>query len=93
MGAPVRQVPDKCKAASPMTYVKPGNAPILIQQGKEDMIIPYPQSVMLAEQMSAAIGEENVIFELIDNVGHADHIFFTLENIHNVLDFLDKYMK
>ena len=93
MGAPVTQVPDKCKIASPMTYVKLGNAPIFIQQGKEDQIIPYPQSVVLAEQMSAAIGKENVIFELIDNVDHADHVFFMLENVHKVLDFLDKYMK
>lgn len=93
MGAAVTLVPDRCKAASPMTYIKPGNAPILIQQGTGDPIIPYPQSVMLAEQMSAAIGKENVFFELINNVGHADPVFFTLENVHKVLDFLDKYMK
>jgi len=48
---------------------------------------------MLAEKMKAAIGKENVIFELVDDVGHADPVFFTLENIHKVLDFLDKYVK
>ena len=93
MGAPVTLVPDRCKAASPMTYINQKSAPIFIQQGTGDPVIPYPQSVMLAEQMSAAIGKENVFIELVENVGHADPVFFTLENVHKVLDFLDKYMK
>ena len=93
MGAAVTQVPDKCKAASPMTYIKPDSAPIFIQQGAQDPVIPYPQSVTLAEQMIAAIGKENVILELFDDMAHAGPVFFTLENIHKVLDFLDKYMK
>lgn len=93
MGASVTLVPDRCKAASPMTYINEHSAPIFIQQGTGDPVIPHPQSVMLAEQMSAAIGKENVFFELIQDVGHADPVFFTLENVHKVLDFLDKYMK
>ena len=76
-----------------MTYIKPGSAPIYIQQGTGDPIIPYPQSVMLAEKMAAAIGKENVVFDLVENVGHADPVFFTTENVNKVLDFLDKYMK
>jgi hypothetical protein len=48
---------------------------------------------MLAEQMAAAIGKENVILELVEKVGHADAIFFTTENINKVLDFVDNYMK
>lgn len=92
MGAAVTLISEKCKAASPMTYVKPGNAPIYIQQGTADPIIPYLQSVMLAERMAAAIGKENAILELIENVGHADPIFFTTENVNKMLDFLDRYM-
>ena len=93
MGASVMLIPEKCKAASPMTYIKPGNAPLYIQQGKGDPVIPYPQSVMLAEQMAAAIGKENVILNLVEKVGHADPIFFTTENVNKVLDFVDRYMK
>ena len=93
MGAPVMTIREKCDAASPITYVNSDSAPIFIQQGTGDPVIPYPQSIMLAEKMKAAIGKENVIFELIDDVGHADPVFFTLENIHKVLDFLDRYMK
>jgi acetyl esterase/lipase len=93
MGAAVTLIPEKCKAASPMTYVRPGNAPIYIEQGTGDPVIPYPQSMMLAERMAAAIGKENVVLELVENVGHADPVFFTTKNVSKVLDFLDKYMK
>jgi acetyl esterase/lipase len=93
MGAAVTSIPDKCKAASPMTYISQRSAPILIQQGTGDPIIPYPQSVMLAERMAAAIGKENVVLELVEKVGHADPVFFTTKNVNKVLDFLDKYMK
>jgi len=93
MGASVTSIPNKCKAASPMTYVKPGNAPIFIQHGTGDPVIPYFQSIDLAEKMAAAIGKENVGLELIESVGHADYVFFTEKNINKMLDFLDRYMK
>ena len=40
-----------------MTYVGKDSAPLYILQGKEDLIIPYPQSRTLAEKMTAAIGK------------------------------------
>jgi len=93
MGAPVMTIPEKCDAASPITYVNSDSTPIVIQQGTDDLIIPYPQSIMLAEKMTAAIGKENVMFELVENADHSDPVFFTLKNIHKILDFLDKYLK
>lgn len=93
MGASVAEVPEKCKTASPMSYVNSTNAPIYIQQGKADQTIPYQQSVMLAEKMSAAIGKKNVELELFEGQGHAGEIFFSLENINKAMDFLDRYMK
>jgi acetyl esterase/lipase len=93
MGAAVTLVPEKCKAASPMTYINRRSAPIYIQQGKEDLTIPYPQSMMLAERIATAIGKDHVVLELFENVGHADAIFFTTENVNKILDFLDRYMK
>jgi acetyl esterase/lipase len=93
MGSAIPSIPDKCKAATPMTYIGQENAPIFIQQGTGDPVIPYPQSVMLAERMVAAIGKENVVLELVENVGHAAPVFFTTKNVNKVLDFLDRYMK
>ena len=76
-----------------MTYVSKDSTPIYITQGKGDPTIPYPQSIMLAEKMAAAIGKEHVVLELVEQVGHADAVFFKEENIHKVLDFLDRYTK
>lgn len=93
MGAPVMTIRDKCDVASPLTYVSAESTPIVIQQGKGDPVIPYLQSIMMAEKMKAAIGEENVLLELVEGVAHADPVFFSLQNIHKVLDFVDKYAR
>jgi len=39
------------------------------------------------------MGQDKVKLELIENVGHADPIFFTQENIDKTLDFLGNYLK
>jgi len=93
MGAPIMEIVEKCKTATPMSYVSHNSSPIYIQQGKGDVTIPYMQSMMLAERMSAAIGKENVVLELFEGLGHADALFFTTENINKILDFVDKIMK
>ena len=93
MGGPIYEISEKCRAASPMTYVSKDSTPLYIQQGKGDLIIPYLQSRMLAEKMTAAIGKEHVVLKLVENVGHADWGFFKLANVNKVIDFLDRYQK
>jgi len=83
--------PEKCKASSPITYIGPGSAPIYIQHGKKDDIVPYLQSVVFEERLRGEIGTEKVILEVVDNVGHADPLFFLPGNIHKMLDFLDLF--
>ena len=92
IGGPIRSFPERCKASNPINYVKPNHAPIYIQHGRNDNIVPYLQSVLLVEKLRAVGGPE-VIFEVIENVGHADPVFFTSENVNKMLDFLDKYIK
>ena len=93
MGAPIFKVRERCQAATPMTYIGKDSAPLYIQQGKGDLIIPYPQSMMLAEKLSAAIGSEHVVLNLVEKVGHADWGFFKPGNIHKIIDFLDRYIR
>jgi len=83
--------PEKCKASSPITYIGSQGAPIYIQHGKKDDIVPYLQSVVLEERLRGQIGTEKVILELVENVGHADPLFFLPGNIHKMLDFLDLF--
>jgi acetyl esterase/lipase len=93
MGDQITKIPKKCKAASQIAYVKTDHAPIYIQHGKDDSIVPYLQSVMLVEKLKAVGGSGEVIFETFDHAGHADPVFFKKENINKMLDFLDKHMK
>jgi acetyl esterase/lipase len=93
MGASVTSIPEKCRLASPITHVDAKSAPIYIQQGTGDPVIPYPQSQTLADKLAAAIGKENVGLDLVPNVGHADSCFFTEANINKMLDFVDKYTR
>jgi acetyl esterase/lipase len=41
-------------AASPVTYVAPGDPPFLIIQGRDDQVVPVSQSELLAQRLRAA---------------------------------------
>lgn len=93
IGGPIENFPEKCKEISPLTYISPNYPPIYIQHGILDEIVPYQQSVILAEALKASGGKSEVILELIDSEGHASPWFFANTNINKTIDFLDKYMK
>lgn len=46
--------PDVFKAASPITYVDKGDAPILIYQGTKDRLVPHSQATLMADTMTQA---------------------------------------
>ncbi len=92
IGGPIRSFPERCKASNPVSYVTSNHAPIYIQHGRNDDIVPYLQSVLLVEKLRTVGGPE-VIFEVIENAGHADPLFFASENVNKMLDFLDNYLK
>jgi len=93
MGGQITKLPEKCRAANPVTYVTADHAPIYVQHGTIDNIVPYLQSVVLVDKLKAVKGKNEVIFEIIENVSHADPAFFTLKNINKMLDFLAKYLR
>ena len=49
LGARITEVPDKVRLASPLTYVGEHMPPILIQHGRADNLVPFQQSVQLAD--------------------------------------------
>lgn len=51
---PADQLPAALKAASPITYVSPGDPPFLIVHADDDGIVPLGQSVALADALEAA---------------------------------------
>ena len=68
LGAPVQSVPDRVRAASPITYVGKEAPPFLIMHGLADGSVPHGQSVLLYEALKSA-GHE-VTLRLIDGLPH-----------------------
>ena len=49
-------------------------------------------SVQLAEALQAEGGGQEVVLEVVEDVGHAYASFFTVENVGKMLDFLDRHL-
>ncbi len=54
LGAAVQTVPDRVRAASPITYVGKDAPPFLIMHGLADSSVPHGQSVLLYDALKAA---------------------------------------
>jgi acetyl esterase/lipase len=76
VGAPIQTVPDKVRAASPLTYVTGNAPPFLIMHGLADSSVPHGQSVILYEALAAA--GNDVTLRLIDGLPHT---FFNRSNL------------
>jgi acetyl esterase/lipase len=68
LGAPLQTVPDRVRAASPITYVTKDAPPFLIMHGLADGSVPHGQSVLLYEALKAAGAD--VTLRLIDGLPH-----------------------
>jgi acetyl esterase/lipase len=68
LGAAVPSVPDRVRAASPLTYVGKDAPPFLIMHGLADASVPHGQSVMLYEALKSA--GHDVTLRLIDGLPH-----------------------
>jgi acetyl esterase/lipase len=90
LGAQITEIPELVRTANPETYINPDAPPFLIQHGTLDPTVPVQQSIKFAEKLAAAIGEENVILELMEGLEHGDERFGTPDNTARVLDFLDQ---
>ena len=96
LGAPIATVPDKVRAASPITYIDPEDPPFLLQKGTEDCLVPVGQSQLLAQ----ALGKAGVPVELemLKGAGHGDMglstpIFLSEANVARVVAFAEQHLK
>jgi len=92
LGATIADVPDVVAASNPMTYVSAAMAPILIQHGTEDCLVPCQQSVEFARVIEERVGSERFELELLEGAGHGDPQFETPENMKKVFDFIDRHL-
>ena len=86
IGGPVRDNPEKARAASPVAYVGEKTPPFLILHGTEDQLVPFSQSETLYEKLTAAGAEAELV--ALEGANHGDPMFITDEVRAVVLDFL-----
>jgi acetyl esterase/lipase len=86
LGASPLARPDLARRASPITYVNPGNPPVLILHGDKDPSVPYRQS----QQLHARLTQAGISNELITvrGAGHDGPMFATPELQQRILSFL-----
>jgi acetyl esterase/lipase len=70
LGGPIGEHLDAARAASPVSYVRAGAPPFLLQHGDRDTWVPMDQSVRLADALAAAGGSVELHI-----VPGADHFF------------------
>ncbi|MET3984642.1 alpha/beta hydrolase [Streptomyces sp. PvR034] len=82
LGAPVAERPDLARAASPVTHVTAGSnpPPFLLVHGRQDGLVPYSQSELLAEALTQVGGE--VVLEPVED---ADHIFLGSPDVPQIV--------
>ncbi|MEO0538330.1 MAG: alpha/beta hydrolase [Cyanobacteria bacterium P01_A01_bin.123] len=78
--------------ANPETYIDSSDPPMYIQHGSADTNVPYLQSKNFADKLSAAIGEDKVVFELLDGAGHGGQEFENAENTAKIFAWLRKHL-
>jgi len=88
IGGPLREYTDKAKAASPITYITPNDAPVLTIHGTEDRTVPYDQAV----RIDAVLRNTGVpsYFVIVKGAGHGN--FNTAADVR-VKAFFDKYLR
>ncbi len=93
IGKNLEDAPDLVRVANPESYITKDDPPFFIQHGLIDHLVPYQQSVNLANKLQSVIGKEKVTLELLPGTDHGGPNYETEQNINKVFAFLDKYMK
>ncbi len=88
IGGPVRENPEKARAASPITYVTPGDPPVLTVHGSADRTVAYEQSVALDRALRNA--GVPTYFVTVSGAGHGN---FGTSADDRVSAFLDRHLR
>ena len=82
--------PDAYRKASPVTYLKAGSAPMLLFQGTDDPLVPYPQACTMLQVMRKA-GVAGRI-GLLNGAGHGWDGSEMARSMEAAFDFFDEYL-
>jgi len=96
LGAPIASVPDKVRAANPITYIDAQDPPFLLQKGAKDCLVPVGQSKILAQALRAA--GVPVQLDILAGAGHGDMglwtpVFLSKANVARVVGFAEAQLR
>jgi acetyl esterase/lipase len=91
IGARLGQDKEKCDAVSPVQYVSKDSPPFLILHGDHDTLVPYAQSVELADRLAKA--GVQVTLQRLPGAGHGGPAFALPAIIRLTEAFFDKHLK
>lgn len=78
--------------ASPITYINPNMAPLLVQHGQADRLVPCQQSEMLVAAIREKQPEAVVEFTTLPTADHEDKQFGSEENMELLWNFIRRYL-
>lgn len=78
--------------ASPITWINPNMAPILVQHGQMDRLVPYQQSEMFVAAIRRKQPEATVEFTTLPTADHEDKQYGSEENMELLWDFIGRYL-
>jgi acetyl esterase/lipase len=91
IGAKLGEDKEKCDAVSPVHYVSSDDPPFLILHGDRDSLVPYAQSVELADLLSKA--GVAVTLQRLPRAGHGGPSFNLPGIVKLTNAFFDKHLK
>ncbi len=78
--------------ASPITWINSNMAPLLVQHGQMDRLVPYQQSEMLVDAIRQKQPEATVEFTTLPTADHEDKQYGSEENMELLWNFIDRYL-
>lgn len=93
LGTPPDKAPQELLAAAyPGTYASDAMAPLLVQHGAMDHLVPFEQSSEFVEDLCERGFGGKVTFVPLANADHEDPGFFAPDNMRLVLEFIKKHL-
>ncbi|MCD8007736.1 MAG: alpha/beta hydrolase fold domain-containing protein, partial [Clostridiales bacterium] len=94
MGGPLPTLSDEWLAkANPATYISDAMAPMLVEHGCMDRLVPFMQSVNFVNAIYQKLGDGRVEFVPLPNADHEDKEYSSEWNLNVLWGWLDKHLK
>ena len=94
MGGPLSDLSDEWLAkASPISYISDDMAPLLVEHGCMDKLVPFAQSIEFVNAIYQQLGAGRVEFVPLPNADHEDKEYSSDWNLNVLWGWLDENLK